>query len=57
MHTFHHVILDPMKYWVQAMEDGPVHVDAVNEFGETFADLCVRTVRLLAVVLGTEAQS
>ena len=39
------VILDPMKYWVQAMEDGLVHVDAVNEFGETFAGVCVRTVR------------
>jgi hypothetical protein len=25
-----------MKYWVEAMEDGLVHVDAVNKFGDTF---------------------
>jgi hypothetical protein len=29
-------IPNPMKYWVQAMERGIVHVDAVNKFGDTF---------------------
>ena len=42
---FDHVILDPMKYWVEAMEAGLVHVDAVNEHLETFGVVCVRTVR------------
>ena len=29
-------ILNPLEFWVQAMEKGTVHVDAVNSFGCTF---------------------
>ena len=37
-------IPNPMKYWVEAMERGLVHVDAVDEFGQTFGDVYVRMV-------------
>ena len=28
-------MVNPMKHWVQAMEDGLVHVDAVSKYGDT----------------------
>ena len=34
-------ILNPMKYWVEAMEGRMVHVDAVNRSGSTFGVVSV----------------
>ena len=34
-------ILHPMEYWVKAMEDGLVHVDAVNKYMEMFGAVFV----------------
>jgi hypothetical protein len=42
---FEYGLLDTMEYWVGAMEDGHVHVDAVNQRMETFGVVSVRTVR------------
>ena len=39
-------IPNPMKYWVEAMERGLVHVDAVNKYGDTLGVAFVRESEL-----------
>ena len=42
---FDYGIPNPMKYWVGAMEDGRVHIDAVNERMETLGVVCAHNTR------------
>ena len=42
---FEYGMLDTMEYWVGAMEDGHVHVDAVNQRMETLGVVCAHNTR------------
>jgi hypothetical protein len=42
---FDYGISNPMKYWVGAMEDGLVHIDAVNQRMETLGVVCAHNTR------------